>query len=105
MPPREAALETRKGARRPRILSVIGTRPEAIKMASVIRALRQRGGCNHRLVLTGQHTEMVDQVLEVFGLEADYDLNLMKPGQSLYDVGHACMDGACARSRRTSART
>ena len=62
-------------------------------MAPVIGALRKRGGCDHRLALTGQHTEMVDQVLEVFGLEADYDLNLMRPGQSLYDVGHACMDG------------
>ena len=62
-------------------------------MAPVIGALRERGGCDHALALTGQHTEMVDQVLEVFGLEADYDLNLMKPGQSLYDVGHACMDG------------
>ena len=62
-------------------------------MAPVIGALGGRGGCVHRLALTGQHTEMVDQVLDVFGLEADYDLNLMKPGQSLYDVGHACMDG------------
>ena len=77
----------------PRILSVVGTRPEAIKMAPVIRALGRRGGCTHRLALTGQHTDMVDQVLGVFGLEADYDLELMKPGQSLYDVGHACMDG------------
>ena len=77
----------------PRILSVVGTRPEAIKMAPVIRALGRRGGCTHRLALTGQHTDMVDQVLGVFGLEADYDLELMKPGQSLYDIGHACMDG------------
>ena len=77
----------------PRILSVVGTRPEAIKMAPVIRALERRGGCAHRLALTGQHSEMVDQVLDVFDLEADYDLELMKPGQSLYDVGHACMDG------------
>ena len=77
----------------PRILSVVGTRPEAIKMAPVIRALGRRGGCTHRLALTGQHTGMVDQVLGVFGLEADYDLELMKPGQSLYDIGHACMDG------------
>ena len=62
-------------------------------MAPVIGALRERGGCDHRLALTGQHTEMVDQVLDVFGLDADYDLDIMKPGQSLYDVGHACMDG------------
>ena len=77
----------------PRILSVIGTRPEAIKMAPVVRALQARGGCTHRLALTGQHTEMVDQVLQIFGIGADYDLELMKPGQSLYDIGHACMDG------------
>ena len=77
----------------PRILSVVGTRPEAIKMAPVIRALGRKGGCTHRLALTGQHTDMVGQVLAVFGLEADYDLELMKPGQSLYDIGHACMDG------------
>lgn len=77
----------------PRILSVIGTRPEAIKMAPVVRALRARGGCTHRLALTGQHTEMVDQVLQIFAVRADYDLDLMKPGQSLYDIGHACMDG------------
>ena len=77
----------------PRILSVIGTRPEAIKMAPVVRALQARGGCTHRLALTGQHTEMVDQVLDTFGIRADYDLELMKPGQSLYDIGHACMDG------------
>ena len=77
----------------PRILSVIGTRPEAIKMAPVVRALQARGGCTHRLALTGQHTEMVDQVLQIFGIGADYDLDLMKPGQSLYDIGHACMDG------------
>ena len=62
-------------------------------MAPVIGALADRGGCVHRLALTGQHTAMVDQVLETFGLKPDYDLNLMKPGQSLYDVGHACMDG------------
>ena len=91
--PAAAGKTTPVHPRRPRILSVIGTRPEAIKMAPVIRALHARGGCTHRLALTGQHTEMVDQVLGVFDLEADYDLDLMKPGQTLYDVGHACMDG------------
>ena len=89
----ESAADGATGGPRPRILSVIGTRPEAIKMAPVIGALAGRGACVHRLALTGQHTEMVDQVLDVFGIESDYDLNLMKPGQTLYDVGHACMDG------------
>ena len=59
----------------PRILSVIGTRPEAIKMAPVIRAIEGRGGTTHRVALTGQHTDMVDQVLGAFGIEPDYDLD------------------------------
>ncbi len=79
--------------RSPRILSVIGTRPEAIKMAPVIRALDARGGIEHRVALTGQHTDMVDQVLGAFEIDADYDLDLMTPGQTLYDIGHACLDG------------
>ncbi len=90
---RETMPESHTGARRPRILSVVGTRPEVIKMAPVISALRKRGENVHRLALTGQHTEMVDRALDLFGLEADYDLAIMKPGQSLYDIGHACMDG------------
>ncbi len=89
---------TRAGARsgaprRPRVLSVVGTRPEAVKMAPVVRALERRGGCDHRLALTGQHAEMVDRALADFDLAPDYDLKLMKPGQTLYDVGHACLDG------------
>lgn len=62
-------------------------------MAPVIRALEARGGTEHRVVLTGQHTDMVDQVLHSFRIEPDYDLDLMTPGQSLYDIGHACFDG------------
>ena len=77
----------------PTVLSVIGTRPEAIKMAPVIRALEARGGVIHRVALTGQHTDMVDQVLQAFGIDPDYDLDLMTPGQTLYDIGHACLDG------------
>lgn len=79
--------------RSPKLLSVIGTRPEAIKMAPVVRALEDRGGAEHRVVLTGQHDEMVHQVLSAFGIEPDYDLELMTPGQSLHDVGRACLDG------------
>ncbi len=82
-----------RAERIPRILSVIGTRPEAIKMAPVIAALQAEDRCDHRLALTGQHTAMVDQVLKIFGIGGDYNLKLMKPGQSLYDIGHACMEG------------
>jgi UDP-N-acetylglucosamine 2-epimerase len=75
------------------VLVVIGTRPEAIKMAPIVSALRSADECDTRVALTGQHTALVDQALEVFGLEPDYDLEMMREGQSLYDVAHACLDG------------
>jgi UDP-N-acetylglucosamine 2-epimerase (non-hydrolysing) len=71
----------------PKVLVVIGTRPEAIKMAPVVSALRAHApDVETRVALTGQHTTLVDQVLEVFQLAPDYDLNVMQEGQSLYDV-------------------
>jgi len=79
---------------RPRVLVVVGTRPEAIKMAPVMRALAARAEeVEPRLVLTGQHDELVHGVLEVFGLEPAHDLKIMSPGQTLYDVAHRCLDG------------
>ena len=56
---------------------VFGTRPEAIKMAPVVKACRAVEGWDVRIISTGQHREMLDQVLELFGLDADYDLNIM----------------------------
>ncbi len=86
--------ETAMGPSRPRVLVVVGTRPEAIKMAPVLEALRRREATlETRLALTGQHTHMVDQVLEAFALVPDHDLGIMREGQSLYDVAHACLDG------------
>ncbi len=77
-----------------RILVVVGTRPEAIKMAPVVRALEAlRPELEVRVALTGQHTELVDQVLEAFALEPDYDLAIMKERQSLYDVVRGTLDG------------
>lgn len=78
---------------RPLVLVIVGTRPEAIKMAPVLEALRARPEVRSELVLTGQHTDLVDQVMQQFGLEARYNLELMKPGQTLYDVAHGCLDG------------
>jgi UDP-N-acetylglucosamine 2-epimerase (non-hydrolysing) len=78
----------------PRVLVVIGTRPEAIKMAPVVAALRARSDeVETRVALTGQHTQLVDQVLEAFALDPAYDLGIMKEGQSLYDVVHGALDG------------
>ncbi len=62
---------------------IIGTRPEAIKMAPVVRALRARPGLEVRLVSTGQHRELMHQALDAFGLTLDGDLRVMEPGQSL----------------------
>jgi len=79
---------------RPLVLVVVGTRPEAIKMAPVVSALRGRSdGVECRVVLTGQHAELVDRAVEGLGLVPDHNLDIMRPGQSLYDVGTAVMDG------------
>lgn len=77
-----------------RILSVFGTRPEAIKMVAVIHELERHGDLiESRVVVTAQHREMLDQVLRVFALEPDYDLGVMKPGQDLFDVTGAVLAG------------
>ncbi|PKN84091.1 MAG: UDP-N-acetylglucosamine 2-epimerase (non-hydrolyzing), partial [Chloroflexi bacterium HGW-Chloroflexi-7] len=66
-----------------RVLSIFGTRPEAIKMAPVVKALENADGIVSRVCVTAQHREMLDQVLELFKIKPDIDLNLMKPNQSL----------------------
>ncbi|MFW5947286.1 MAG: non-hydrolyzing UDP-N-acetylglucosamine 2-epimerase [Gemmatimonadota bacterium] len=76
-----------------RVLTVVGTRPEAIKLAPVVRALGTDERVEARLVLTGQHTDLVDQVLDAFRMKPDYDLGIMREGQTLYDVAHGCLDG------------
>ena len=68
------------------ILIVIGTRPEAIKMAPLITLLQKNRNFKVKLCLTAQHREMLDQVLKLFSIEADYDLNLMSPDQSLNTI-------------------
>jgi UDP-N-acetylglucosamine 2-epimerase (non-hydrolysing) len=70
----------------PRIAVVAGTRPEAIKLAPVVRALRTRAGVETLFVSTGQHREMLGQVLDAFGLAPDVDLEVMRAGQDLHDV-------------------
>jgi len=67
-----------------KILTVFGTRPEAIKMAPVIHALRKR--VDVKVCVTGQHRQMLDQVLTLFEITPDYDLDIMKPGQDLFNV-------------------
>ncbi|MFV8413769.1 non-hydrolyzing UDP-N-acetylglucosamine 2-epimerase [Vibrio owensii] len=69
-----------------KILTVFGTRPEAIKMAPLVHALANDERFEAKCCVTAQHREMLDQVLELFEIKPDYDLNLMKAGQSLNDV-------------------
>lgn len=69
-----------------KVLSVFGTRPEAIKMAPLVKALEADTFFTAKVAVTAQHREMLDQVLELFEITPDYDLNLMKPGQDLYDI-------------------
>lgn len=74
-----------------RVLSVFGTRPEAIKMAPVVKALAAADGIDARVCVTGQHREMLDQVLSLFSIVPDYDLAIMRPGQSLGDITSAVL--------------
>lgn len=81
------------GAERLKILSVVGTRPEAVKMAPLIRTLAVHPDVNHCLVVTGQHRELLDQVLAFFKLTADFDLAVMTEGQSLSDITSRVLQG------------
>lgn len=74
-------------------LCVFGTRPEAIKMAPLALALQADPRFDAKVCVTGQHREMLDQVLELFELSPDYDLNIMKPGQDLTDVTSSILLG------------
>lgn len=69
-----------------KILLVFGTRPEAIKMAPLVRKLKEGNSFETYVCITGQHREMLDQVLKIFDVHADFDLNIMKIGQDLYDI-------------------
>ncbi|MBD3796027.1 MAG: UDP-N-acetylglucosamine 2-epimerase (non-hydrolyzing), partial [Epsilonproteobacteria bacterium] len=70
-----------------KILIVFGTRPEAIKMAPLVKAFQKySNNFETKVCVTAQHREMLDQVLEMFEIVPDYDLNIMKPGQDLYNI-------------------
>lgn len=69
-----------------RVMSVFGTRPEAIKMAPLIKELESRKEIINIVCVTAQHRQMLDQVLEAFGIKPDYDLNIMQQGQTLSEI-------------------
>src|SRR5258705_1758316 len=69
-----------------KVLSVFGTRPEAVKMAPIVRLLLQTTGVESRVCVTAQHRQMLDQVLELFQIKPDYDLDLMRDGQTMAQI-------------------
>ena len=69
-----------------RVLVIFGTRPEAIKMCPVVLELRKHSDLDTKVCVTGQHREMLDQVLDVFQVKADYDLKVMHERQTLFDI-------------------
>jgi len=76
-----------------KILTVFGTRPEAIKMAPLVKQIEKTGEFVSKVCVTGQHREMLDQVLELFNINPDYDLNIMKKGQTLSEVTSRIVTG------------
>ncbi len=77
-----------------KIMLVFGTRPEAIKMAPLVKELQKHNNTFETIVcVTGQHREMLDQVLHIFDIKPDHDLNIMKQGQDLYDVTARVLTG------------
>ena len=75
------------------VMLVFGTRPEAIKMCPLVNELKTRSALNTVVCVTGQHRQMLDQVLEVFGVTPDYDLSIMKEKQTLFDITTNILNG------------
>lgn len=76
-----------------KVMTIFGTRPEAIKMAPVVKELLKHKEFDVKVCLTAQHREMLDQVVELFGLPVDYDLDIMENGQTLYDISERVLHG------------
>ena len=79
-----------------RVMSIFGTRPEAIKMAPLIKELESREEIESIVCVTAQHREMLDQVLQTFNIKPDYDLNIMKQGQTFIDITTNALSGVDA---------
>jgi UDP-N-acetylglucosamine 2-epimerase (non-hydrolysing) len=76
-----------------KVLTVFGTRPEAVKMAPIVKKLNQNENIDHKICVTAQHRQMLDQVLDVFGITPDYDMNIFAPGQTLTQITTRSLEG------------
>ena len=84
-----------------KVMSIFGTRPEAIKMAPLVKELEKREEIESIVCVTAQHREMLDQVLATFGITPDFDLNMMKQGQTLADITTRALNGIDAVLKET----
>ena len=87
--------------KRLKVMSIFGTRPEAIKMAPLVLELGRRQGIESTVCVTAQHREMLDGVLDVFGIRPDYDLNVMQSGQTLADITSRVLSGPVSYTHLT----
>ncbi|MFU0831781.1 MAG: hypothetical protein ACFWUC_02435 [Oscillospiraceae bacterium] len=76
-----------------KVMSIFGTRPEAIKMCPLVKELERRSQFESMVCVTAQHRQMLDQVLKVFDIQPDYDMNIMSSGQTLYDITSRVLSG------------
>lgn len=76
-----------------KVITVFGTRPEGIKMAPIIKAMEKVPEIENTICITAQHRQMLDQVLNLFNIEPDYDLNIFKPGQTLTEITMRALEG------------
>ena len=76
-----------------KVMTVFGTRPEAIKMAPLVKELERRKEIESIVCVTAQHREMLDQILETFDIKPNYDLNIMQSGQTLSDITSRALKG------------
>ncbi|MBR2490236.1 MAG: UDP-N-acetylglucosamine 2-epimerase, partial [Ruminiclostridium sp.] len=76
-----------------KVMTIFGTRPEAVKMAPLVKELESRPEIRSICCITAQHREMLDDVLKLFDITPDYDLNIMQANQSLYTITSKCLLG------------
>ena len=76
-----------------KVMTVFGTRPEAIKICPLVLEMKKREGLDVVVCVTAQHRQMLDQVLTTFGVVPDYDLNIMKDRQTLFDITTGVLNG------------
>ena len=76
-----------------KVLNIFGTRPEAIKMAPLVKELEKETKVESYVCVTAQHREMLDQVLEIFDIEPDYDLNIMQDRQTIVTITTKVLEG------------